>query len=745
MDGPVPFYPGESELPSPLAPLRMKLRPTSTRRLRKRRSHKSPEAPQTPKVRNLHASHSSDLDDTTQLQHEQDCGPGFGFPVASPFELPELPLAHDDEEIESAQRLATLLLSAGRTVNLRFNVVNPVRPGLDGSLKLRILRSTQSRIDTVRAMFSLKYKWLEASQQTEGAHPGVEGVYNPLQVIRNRLIRTKNHESAPYTAFKNFPLPCNAFSSHNRAGGRWSMAWGIELSELVYDMSWRQLHWHELKGPKGELWFPQERLHERLWQTQFLSPSHHNDALSNRPESVRSGTTRASKGSLPRNKSGASLYPDVYAELGGANSSGASGGSGGSTVMHTGAGTSSGSSNSGNATGPNSSAITTPNGAVSDTIVANGSPNGVVYDVSNNTTNDAIGNGNGTYNSLGIGGVSSKNASATNIGNSSNVSTNGTTGGSTNNSSYNGGLSIGGLGNSSLSVGIGNASTGTLANASMNASLSASNGGTITSSNNLVTNNSNTATNNTSIGTRASTIPNNGPRAPPIIIIGNDSTEELSETERVLDVPFSPLHLRSALNQAVNEEPPPSEEVSDSIPPGLARHLRFLAKVIAVNTNFLNSVYPQMLEAIEFRLRAVIENDIHALLNLEVDVIDNVFPSHEAIYSGFLGECKSLIHMANVNYAVKIDHLLGSTDRSIGEINTSLAMDLRKASERLDRLNALFFGQPRLRSTSEHRTLYAILENAIVITLRLVWVIVNLYKSVLTILRFFWRILGWLF
>lgn len=207
---------------------------------------------------------------------------------------------HDNNEEKDVgvKRLANFLLESGKAMNVHYNVVDALDDqkgpgtglGPKNEQKLQISRTTKNRKDTVMAVLSLKYHWLTKCQEDylgEVKYPGVEGVYNPLQIIRNRAIRAKYHEQPPSLPYATLPLACNVFSSHRKLNGRpWKMLWGVELNELVHDNAWRASHWHELRNPHGELWFPnperpahsvisfedtsnrpntQNRLHDKLW------------------------------------------------------------------------------------------------------------------------------------------------------------------------------------------------------------------------------------------------------------------------------------------------------------------------------------------------------------------------------------------------------------------------------------------------------------------------------------------------
>lgn len=72
--------------------------------------------------------------------------------------------------------------------NQQENSVSPILP---------ISRSTRIKADRVRIYLDYYYSILErciSIDSSQNHHEGVEGVYNPLQVIRNRKLKKKHHE-----------------------------------------------------------------------------------------------------------------------------------------------------------------------------------------------------------------------------------------------------------------------------------------------------------------------------------------------------------------------------------------------------------------------------------------------------------------------------------------------------------------------------------------------------------------------
>lgn len=85
-------------------------------------------------------------------------------------------------------------------------------------------------------------------------HEGVEGVYNPLQVIRNRKLRKKYHsELKPLRELTFTKVPLIAVVQFSKKPNR-KLKWFVELSEKYSDLTWRTSHWNELRRPDGRRW-----------------------------------------------------------------------------------------------------------------------------------------------------------------------------------------------------------------------------------------------------------------------------------------------------------------------------------------------------------------------------------------------------------------------------------------------------------------------------------------------------------
>ena len=249
----------------------------------------------------------------------------------------------------------------------------------------------------------------------------------------------------------------------------------------------------------------------------------------------------------------------------------------------------------------------------------------------------------------------------------------------------------------------------------------------------------------------------------------NGKNGEPSETvEKVNNIYFGSAHLKLLVQHL---ERSPGTTSSSSVEAGplqqstypdetqlraTAKALEYLGAASFLECHFLEAVYPQLLESTSNRLDMLLQEDTRHLLRSINQVHTGLLPARENLYKGFIEEAKSITHLANDECAVKIDNLLSATDRSYGELNTSLIMELRKTNERLERLNrSLFSGvignsaivdeSTRIYDIGNHTFLYCALENSIVVLLRLVWIGVNILKPVFIFFKILWKLVTVIF
>lgn len=601
------------------------------------------------------------------------------------------------KEAARGQRFANIFINSAKNISAKYNVLdkpeaidNSDSVKLSSQKKIRVSRASRNRAELVKATFEMKYHCivmcLEVSD-SENLHPGVEGVFNPLQVIRNRIVRQKLEHHSPST-YRTLPLACNAFSSHSSGAKSWSMVWGIELNDFVADFGWRQIHWNLLRNSKGELWYPDKsskhtksknsltNLLDKLWDdkdTDSLLKAE--DIILEVPIMTRRKKTRATKRIRNNIKDKAKRF---YGS-----------GSAGSSILDQ------------DWTAENSS-------ATNHRLSSLESLSRVKIDrVGRRLSNDASSQSQGLSrrrSSEGYGTFSSEGEPSSEADQKRVVP----------------------------KIIVNDIYSSPVQNA------------------------------------REQTIHS------PLLNSEDPLTKHLPELGSINDVSFSQVHLQRSpvlnLDNLEDEEEIENanhEEMVEKGIPEKARQYdclallnneeRFLEGVTFVSSYYLESVYPKLLESAEKNTAKLHDTVIKGLLHSAVRINDEYLPAQENLYRAFLDEANTLIHLSNDKHAVRIDNLLTATDRSYNELNTTLLMDLKKVGEQLDKLNLKFFGNSVttvlkdaqgnvLTNALQYATLYFILENLIVVVLRLVWIVANISKvfwifskSIFFVISSIWR------
>ncbi|KAI5966230.1 uncharacterized protein KGF55_000539 [Candida pseudojiufengensis] len=585
------------------------------------------------------------------------------------------------DDIRKAGQLASLLVDTRNVLKADCNVIDP-EPNLkvnsnssNENTVSKISRNTYVRAEKVKTMLGVKYLYIERIHEWdqinghENEHPGVEGVYNPLQILRNRKLRAKYNEYPKPLLMKTLPLACNVFSRHNQQNHHhhhphrkkdWRMPWAIELNELISDSRWRVNHWDELKDPKGNYWFntmdgerrEHEHLHSRRKKKHNFRRRIH-DRLFDSSEDEKLEKFSGSK-------NGRRLEP-------------------------------------------------------------NSSSDGELHNISLSRSKSP-GKGIRSKVKKFYQGDSS---SSSNVLNQFDDPTNDYE------MPYNEDSMM-----------------------------------TPTPQNKVKVNGSNYQID------EVDRVENAPQLLPPAIKIEPTTPEPNTKSESssphqthqqtVQDVEIQPTHKeRSNTNDSSPISSADAGELSNS--PGknnnelidkheqnlaqLFRYLIYFIESCSSRTQYLLSIYPNYLNLVQNKINDITTNSIYESLNSMSSINDETLPAYEELYSGFLDETQSILHMVNEQYSMKIDTLLSTSDRSISEINASLSLELRKTNERLDSLeNALINNSNNLKKdilndASNYKLLYLILENIIVILLKLVWVIVNIYKVFAFLVRIIWKII----
>lgn len=596
----------------------------------------------------------------------------------------------NEDQLKLAKLLIALFLDSRRSLRTDLNIVNPTEAaGPNDNLNsngdapnLKVSRSTLLRAKKVQTNIALKYiyiqrvyEWSQLNGETN-YHPGVEGIYNPLQILRNRKIREKYHEYPKQLTAKTLPLACNVFSSKNINPKKpWKMLWAIELNELISDFSWRTAHWHHLKKPNGEYWFPNDRttlgykekkrkrlirrkLHDKLFndsdsesdgasasKIKIKPISKHGVASVKSSESEGHHLFRVSKSKSPSKKRLRHRVKDRAKRMYGHNND----------------------SSSSSWYSDEESVV------VDDELNENERAIKEKMFEAVHSSQEAVHSNN---NSRELVDEDSPSTSATKLDNSNN--------------------------SSRLDV----------------PSIPMIKVEDEPSNLNLF---------NVPIKPLEGKNPATDPAEP-----AEDQVEEKPSSLTPVETEVSQVDTNELIMREVNSQ------------------LQFIDNVLYLRINYLINVYPQLMNTLDSRLNYILYEQVPEIGRSTVNINDDMLPAFEVLYHGFLNEVKSLVHMVNDVYAVRIDNLLSNSDRSIGEINTSLSLELRKVNEKLDKLNSSLFSNVvtekfKVNDEGGYRILYYMLENTIVVLLRLIWVVVNIYKFLYAILMVFWKIIKFLF
>lgn len=545
------------------------------------------------------------------------------------------------------RELASIYLNTRKTLRADFNIIDPIKPNevsKDSESKtIQISQKTLSRAEKVKISLSLKYLFLQRLAENEAVdHPGVEGCYNPLQILRNKKIRAKYNEHPKQILIKPLPLACNVFSSNNSSVKKpWKMIWAIELDELINDSSWRKTHWNELRDPKGNLWFPPPQtrpsLHDMLFdESTEKSSSVMYNARANTSSSASTDSEHLFK--ISSTKTPSRRLKDKMKRK---------------SKKHYNVSSSNNNSESDNA----EEEIYPQRDLLKDQFFKRiTSPSeDRLNDVEEVTTNCSEQDlrpapqfkhsDNSSTKEFDINEVSFKPLEKKNL---------------------------------------------------------------------LV-----------------------GSGVEPLDL-GQKAVEEIEETDSLIS-------LQEQCDLATRELKV------------ICSNYSYFDTTIKLKIDYLLQVYPKITRQIDTKLNDLMNNQMKDIFQLTVSINDDFLPASEEIYNGFLNEIRSIIHLINNEYSIKIDNLLSGCDRSIGEISTSLSLELRKVNEKLDKLNTSMFSNNvvadsikngeftmKFKDSNNYKILYFCLENLIVILLRFVWVIVNFYKLFASVVKMVWGLIRYL-
>lgn len=697
---------------TPLSALKLSNVPSTSKR---NREHQVKNNDQTPQIVQNGITEEDDTQKGKLITTERKNTDDFGFDLVLNDDLmlnqyQSANKSHNKEKIKKAGELALVFLDTRKSLMADQNIVDPMnntskfdsmghpRTLEDGQGENvhKITRSTIIRAEKIKSMIGLEYMciqksydWSISNAETND-HPGIEGVYNPLQVIRNRKIRAKYHEYPKLLTVKTLPLASNVFSSKNKnrdSKRPWKMIWAIELNELISDLSWRQLHWNELKKSNGELWFPSST-DASIYTSKLGDSKHRGHKLYDR------------------------LFADTEDETSKENN--------GKDTYHLLAKTSADSFD-------DSKLNSTKKNSLHKT-----------HKIKEKIKKHAKGF---HYSSASSSQSSSFAKDATQVDNQVNQA-----------DRQSGRLQ------DSLASGLRHSRGDSFMVESNNSGIENENEiieetpkwnekytkHLVTPSIKVDDNYLGNESNILSLHIKPMEHHRNYSydKANHMDQFRNEKKEDIEEIENVEEVEDLYASEQEKANQeiiAINSD------------------LKFFNTAQIIKLSYLNNIHPAILEAIHLKLNSIINKQLSEITQLSVNIDDNYISTHEMFYSGFLNEIKSLTHLINDNYSIKIDNILSNSDRSIGEINTSLSLELRKANEKLDKLNSSLFGNivtdtfkdsdisMSFTDGGNYKMLYLFLENFIVILLRIIWVIANIYRFFRMIIQIFWKVVWHIF
>ncbi|CEP60602.1 Mtc4p LALA0_S01e14730g [Lachancea lanzarotensis] len=207
---------------------------------------------------------------------------------------------HDSSHFSTGRLVETakFLMDAKSSLLEDLNVENELLAKAGNSAESQHKHSVQNvskggrvRADRVRSyihfFYHLMEEEVESGNSTGGVYQGVEGVYNPLQVIRNRKAKKKqHHQLRNEVAFLKPPiLAIRDFSNQPER----NFPWFVDVSEKSGDLSWRMTNWEHLRRPNGKRWFAKG--HDKgSHSTSHSSPGHfYKDYTSVTPGEIQSG------------------------------------------------------------------------------------------------------------------------------------------------------------------------------------------------------------------------------------------------------------------------------------------------------------------------------------------------------------------------------------------------------------------------------------------------------------------------
>ncbi|SMN19974.1 similar to Saccharomyces cerevisiae YBR255W MTC4 Protein of unknown function, required for normal growth rate at 15 degrees C [Maudiozyma saulgeensis] len=134
----------------------------------------------------------------------------------------------------------------------------------------KISKTTRLRAERVRIYLDYYYNVIEGTlrsgedengNERKNIHKNVEGIYNPLQIIRNRKLKKKYRGETASSGFLFYKAPIIAVIQFSKIPNRKNYKWFVDVNEKYADITFRSQHWDELVDPTGHKWFGTQKTH----------------------------------------------------------------------------------------------------------------------------------------------------------------------------------------------------------------------------------------------------------------------------------------------------------------------------------------------------------------------------------------------------------------------------------------------------------------------------------------------------
>ncbi|TID13288.1 hypothetical protein CANINC_004974 [Pichia inconspicua] len=178
--------------------------------------------------------------------------------VASPSDMSVLAAAEPDGNLHQTGTAG--MLTTTLTHQMGKDCLLQKFPELTTKQIVRI----RNRAKHVSSYFETYYKYIEEYQRIHEVnddgtprYPGVDGIWNPLQIMRNRRVRMRHGEKLSkvnsYEEWRKVHVACKNFSKRERS----RLIWYVGLNEIVGDIRWREYNnrWLDMRDREGKRWF----------------------------------------------------------------------------------------------------------------------------------------------------------------------------------------------------------------------------------------------------------------------------------------------------------------------------------------------------------------------------------------------------------------------------------------------------------------------------------------------------------